>query len=195
MTDPPLVPILVGVTGRRDPFPKALPQVEAAVCDGLTALDQRTRRSGVPVGSGPLHVVTALAEGADQLVAEAAESRGLPLVAISPMPLYDYLGTFENRWQKIVCKSIGTKLHCGSSCPGSANVTRTNGNTNSLALCCLDSHTCRSHCGTASMNSRRRVTGAGRRRRAEAPHISSACGKGGSARTASYFTTGHRCWS
>jgi hypothetical protein len=89
------VPILVGVTGHRDPLPDARPQLEAAVHEALVALDKHTRQQGTPIGTGPLHVVTGLAEGADQLVADVAERYRLPLIAVVPMPLEDYLGTFK----------------------------------------------------------------------------------------------------
>jgi hypothetical protein len=89
------VPILVGVTGHRDPLPDARPQLEAAVHEALVALDKQTRQHGRQIGTGPLHVVTGLAEGADQLVADVAERYRLPLIAVVPMPLEDYLGKFK----------------------------------------------------------------------------------------------------
>lgn len=86
------VPVLVGVTGHRDLLPTALPAVQRAARAALQALRHT-------LGDG-LHLVVALAEGADQVVADIALELGLPLVAVSPMPLERYrstMATLEGR--------------------------------------------------------------------------------------------------
>jgi hypothetical protein len=87
-TDPPLdLPILVGVTGHRDILPASLPSVQNGVRDALTAL---------LADLGPsLVVMTALAEGADQVVAEIALELGIRMIAVSPMPLELYRRTMD----------------------------------------------------------------------------------------------------
>lgn len=82
------VPILVGVTGHRDPSEATLPALRDAVHEVLTVLRDQT-------GQGVLYVVTALAEGADQIVADVAVDLGLPLIAVAPMPFAAYAETIE----------------------------------------------------------------------------------------------------
>ena len=87
MPGPVTVPILVGVTGHRDILPAAETAVRGAAAAVLGVLRQEF--------GDALHVVTALAEGADQLVAETAADLGISLVAAVPMPLGRYRDTLS----------------------------------------------------------------------------------------------------
>src|SRR5438309_1054514 len=71
-------PIVVGVTGHRDIAASALPAVRSSVCSVLKGLQQRCGNA--------LYVMTALADGADQEVADVAEEIGIALIAVAPMP-------------------------------------------------------------------------------------------------------------
>ena len=84
----------IAVTGHRK-----LPAGDPALTDGVDdALDRiEMRRSGgtatTPVG---LTVVSALAEGADRIVARRAMLRGARLEVVLPMPRDDYLADFKS---------------------------------------------------------------------------------------------------
>ena len=87
---PPPYPIIVGITGHRDIAPGRQDAVRAALTTVLTGLYTKF--------GDALHVMTALADGADQLAADVAEklvapggkSVSLKLIAVSPMPLATY---------------------------------------------------------------------------------------------------------
>jgi hypothetical protein len=82
------LPLVVGVTGHVDLQPDAHEAVAASVRNLLESLVNC-------FGNSEIWVMTALAEGADQLVAEAAQALHLPLVAVLPMPLDDYERTLQ----------------------------------------------------------------------------------------------------
>jgi len=73
------VPLVVAVTGHRDLVPTEIPQLRSRVREFLVQL-----RDDSP--GRILVVMTALAEGADRLVAEEALVLGMPLSVILPMP-------------------------------------------------------------------------------------------------------------
>ena len=86
------LPLVVGVTGHRDLRDEDKPVLENAVAGVITQLrrdflddDQQT----------PLIVLSALAEGADRLVARMALAQGAQLIAPMPMPLEEYRRDFE----------------------------------------------------------------------------------------------------
>lgn len=81
-------PLIVGVTGHNDPEDDAIAPLCAAVRALLLRLQARYPHT-------PIQVMSALAEGADQLVAQEALALGLELVALLPMPLADYAATFS----------------------------------------------------------------------------------------------------
>lgn len=91
-------PIVVGVTGHRDIAPAAVPAVRTAVRNMLDDLRQE-------FGSA-LCILTGLADGADQLVAEAAVARSIAVIAVAPMPRSIYRTklrdgeTFERLWRR-----------------------------------------------------------------------------------------------
>lgn len=85
-THPGPIPFVVGVTGHRDVRPEDVPALETAVRSVFDEL-----RSRMP--STPLLLLSGLAEGADQLVARVALSRGVQVTAVLPMPAPIYRST------------------------------------------------------------------------------------------------------
>jgi hypothetical protein len=83
------LPLIVGVTGHIDLTADAQEAVRDTVRTLLAGL-----RSAYP--NTPIKVVTALAQGADQLVASEARALSLPLVAVLPMPLAEYQKTIQS---------------------------------------------------------------------------------------------------
>jgi hypothetical protein len=73
------VPLVVAVTGHRDLVPAEIPLIRQRVREFLSDLQHRYADRSVGV-------MNALAEGADQLVAEEALALGIPLTVILPMP-------------------------------------------------------------------------------------------------------------
>ena len=71
------------MTGHRDLRPKDLPALRHEVASIITTLQQHNP-------SQPLQLLSGLAEGADQLVAEVALQQGISVAAILPMPLGIY---------------------------------------------------------------------------------------------------------
>ena len=130
---PPPYPIIVGVTGHRDIAPGQREAVRAALQTVLTSLYAEF--------GDALHVMTALADGADQLAADVAEelvapggkSASLKLIAVSPMPLATYR---EKVTDKDSLTHHWSRAALRSSCPTSVHPPQpatTNCNTNSLA--------------------------------------------------------------
>ena len=86
------VPLVIGVTGHRDPRDEDIEELKrrvGQVFDGL-ASDYLTAD-----GATPIVVLSSLAEGADQLVASVALERGAILIAPLPMPLEEYRKDFQ----------------------------------------------------------------------------------------------------
>ncbi len=86
------VPLVIGVTGHRDPRGEDIEELKrrvGQVFDGL-ARDYLTAD-----GATPIVVLSSLAEGADQLVASVALERGVILIAPLPMPLEEYRKDFQ----------------------------------------------------------------------------------------------------
>ena len=86
------VPLVIGVTGHRDPRREDLEELKrrvAQVFDGI-AKDYLAAD-----GATPIVVLSSLAEGADQLVASVALERGAILIAPLPMPVEEYRKDFE----------------------------------------------------------------------------------------------------
>jgi hypothetical protein len=82
--EPPPFPITIGITGHRDITPGEAH--DAAVTTLLRHLKRRFHEDA-------LYVLSALAQGADQLVADAAKRNQINLIAVLPMPLDDYRTT------------------------------------------------------------------------------------------------------
>jgi len=81
------VPLVVAVTGHRDLLPAEVPSIRARVREFLASL--RDASPGRIVA-----VMSALAEGADRIVAEEAIALGLPLHVPLPMPRELYVADF-----------------------------------------------------------------------------------------------------
>ena len=82
------IPVVAGVTGHRDLRDEDREILKEAVKGELRALQAKCPHS-------PLLVMTSLAEGADQLCAEAALETGLEIISVLPMPLAEYARDFE----------------------------------------------------------------------------------------------------
>jgi hypothetical protein len=85
--DPPVLPVIIGVTGHRDIAPKVAARVRLAV--RLLLMDWHKRYGRA------LHVMTALADGADQLVAAEALKQHIPIIVTLPMRLDVYRSTLR----------------------------------------------------------------------------------------------------
>lgn len=92
-TNPSLIPFVIGVTGHRDLRPDDVPALETAVRKVFDGLRRRMK-------STPLMLLSALAEGADQLAARVALSCGVQLGAVLPMPAPIYRSTLEGPAQQ-----------------------------------------------------------------------------------------------
>ena len=73
------IPIVVGVTGHRDIRDEDRDALYEAVYRELSALCAKCPHSQIVM-------LNSLAEGADQLCAEAATALDIPLIAVLPMP-------------------------------------------------------------------------------------------------------------
>lgn len=91
--NPSLVPFVIGVTGHRDLRPDDVPALETAVRAVFDELSHRMK-------STPLMLLSALAEGADQLVARVALSCDVQLGAVLPMPAPLYRSKLEGPAQQ-----------------------------------------------------------------------------------------------
>jgi len=94
MTELPVdrLPLVIGVTGHRDLRDQDLPRLEQEVASVLRRLRQ-DYLDGDP--KAPIVVLSALAEGADRLVARVALAQGARLIAPLPMSLAEYRRDFE----------------------------------------------------------------------------------------------------
>lgn len=86
-----LLPLVVGVTGHTDP-------VEGTIDSVLKTVRQVLNQIATAHPSTQVHVLSALAEGADQLVAQEALNLDppLPLIAVLPMPIDKYAATMTS---------------------------------------------------------------------------------------------------
>ncbi len=96
-------PLLIGVTSHRDPAPGEIPALRLRVADFLAALSLENPGLAVTV-------VTSLAEGGDQLVAEEALELGLRVIAVLPMSRASYLRDFvadeaRRRFEALLARS------------------------------------------------------------------------------------------
>jgi hypothetical protein len=87
------LPLIIGVTGHRDLREEDIADLEAAVAGVFVRLrrDYLGRRSKTPIV-----VLSALAEGADQLVARVAVAHGDEVIAPLPLPIAEYRQDFEH---------------------------------------------------------------------------------------------------
>lgn len=83
-----LIPFVIGATGHRDLCPEDVPLLKEKVRGVAEKLAERLKAT-------PLLLLSGLAEGADQLVAEVALSAGIGLVVVLPMPMEIYIETMS----------------------------------------------------------------------------------------------------
>jgi hypothetical protein len=83
------LPIVIAVTGHRDPHPHDNGILTKAIDSIFSELQERYPAT-------PLLLLTSLAEGADQLAAEAARRRSIPYRVPIPMPLEVYRRDFTS---------------------------------------------------------------------------------------------------
>ena len=90
-TRPPadIVPLVIGVTGHRDLVEREIPALRERVRAFLATM----QRQHLDL---PVVVMSALAEGADRLVAEEARALGIPLIVPLPFGADDYEEDFES---------------------------------------------------------------------------------------------------
>lgn len=85
----------VGISGHRDLSSEDLPQIRAEVRSALTTLARDSAATALSADPGTVcRLVSGLAAGADQLVAEEALAIGWTLEALLPMAVEDYLADF-----------------------------------------------------------------------------------------------------
>jgi hypothetical protein len=89
---PDRLPLVIGVTGHRDLREQDVPRLEQEVAAIIAGLRRDYLRNDPQT---PIIVLSALAEGADRLVARVALAHGARLIAPMPMPLADYRRDFE----------------------------------------------------------------------------------------------------
>jgi hypothetical protein len=89
---PNRIPLVIGVTGHRDLRAEDLPSLEREV----GAIIGRLRSDYLGGGKDtPIILVSALAEGADRVVARVALAMGVKLIAPLPLPVDEYRRDFE----------------------------------------------------------------------------------------------------
>jgi hypothetical protein len=82
------LPLIMGVTGHRDLRQEDIPKIKELVLEEFSYL-----RSTFP--ATPITLLTALADGADRLLAHIALDRGMRLAVVLPMPVDMYETDFE----------------------------------------------------------------------------------------------------
>lgn len=112
MRNPPQFPVIIGVTGHRRIAPAAMQPVRQAV--------EQLLGSWRGAFGPALHVLTALADGADQLVADVARRCQVPIIAVAPFHYETYRqtlrdrDTFDAHWHnaalRLVLPEVGSEL-------------------------------------------------------------------------------------
>ncbi len=91
------IPIVLGVTGHRQLDPEDAVRAREHVA-GLFVTLKRT------FASSPLILLSPLAEGADQLVAEIARQSDVPVVAVLPEPVEQYTAAFSEAGRELFAR-------------------------------------------------------------------------------------------
>jgi hypothetical protein len=94
---PDRLPLVIGVTGHRDLRAEDVPRLEAEVVGIIAGLRRDYLKDN---GETPIIVLSALAEGADRLVARVALAQGARLIAPMPLPVAEYRRDFEPGLQR-----------------------------------------------------------------------------------------------
>jgi hypothetical protein len=88
------LPLIIGTAGHRDLREDDLPRLRAAVASALATLRRQYLDNDRQT---PMVILSALAEGADQLIAAEAVKLGATLVAALPLPLAEYRRDFTQK--------------------------------------------------------------------------------------------------
>ena len=88
------LPLIIGTAGHRDLREDDLPRLRAAVASALTTLRRQYLDNDRQT---PMVILSALAEGADQLIAAEAVKLGAILVAALPLPVAEYRRDFTQK--------------------------------------------------------------------------------------------------
>ena len=88
-----LIPLVIGVTGHRDLVEQEVDRLESCVVDLISSLQRRFPHT-------PIRIVSALAEGADRLVARVALKCDVELQVVLPMPAQEYKKDFGSTGSK-----------------------------------------------------------------------------------------------
>ena len=83
-----LAPIIIGVTGHRNPHPDGAADLRAE-------LDKTLRRFDRHYPNSPKMLATGLAQGADLLAAQCALDLGWQVIAVLALPVDEFLATFD----------------------------------------------------------------------------------------------------
>jgi hypothetical protein len=86
------LPLVIGVTGHRDLREADVPRLETEIAAVIAGLRRDYLKNDKET---PIVVLSALAEGADRLVARVALAKGARLIAPLPMPLDEYKRDFQ----------------------------------------------------------------------------------------------------
>ena len=103
--DFPMMPLVVGVSGHRDILDSDIPEIRTRVISELKLIEDTAKDLRLILISG-------LAKGCDQIVAEEALNRKWEVVAVLPMPFADYLGDFPSDQERE--KLVALKGRCSS---------------------------------------------------------------------------------
>jgi hypothetical protein len=89
---PNRIPLVIGVTGHRDLRAEDIPLLEREISTIITRLRSDYLGGG---DETPIFLISALAEGADRVMARAALAMGVKLIAPLPLPVEEYRRDFE----------------------------------------------------------------------------------------------------
>jgi hypothetical protein len=102
-------PFVIGVTGHRNLAEGDLVRARGAVASFLDTI-----RRLLP--DTELKVMLGMAAGGDLLVAETALSLGIPVEAVLPLPLAEFVLDFDERNRRLLTELLGHRnLHCTES--------------------------------------------------------------------------------
>ncbi|SES81062.1 hypothetical protein SAMN05660297_00555 [Natronincola peptidivorans] len=98
------IPIIVGMTGHRDLVEKDVPILETKIESILEGIQEKYQET-------PIYIMTALAEGADTLMAQIALKLGIPYIVALPMKKEDYLEDFQEETARKTFLSLLEKAY------------------------------------------------------------------------------------
>ena len=106
------IPLVLGVTGHRDLLTEEIPAIKSSAKKLFLQLQET-------FPDLPILLISPLAEGADQVIAEVAFEMGIPVTALLPMPLAlyqdDFSGPALEAFNQLLAAVRRATEHC---CPG-----------------------------------------------------------------------------